>query len=255
VRIFSLLSLATVSLLGLSIFGCDSAPGRPKAGPEVPRPEQVQDFATLYKQNCAACHGENGRQGAAVALANPEYLALAGEDTLVRITAKGIPGTLMPAFAESAGGMLTDRQVRSLVDGMMKQWGKPGTLAGQNPPAYAATAAGDAQQGQHVFATYCARCHGADGKGLTAKDAGAKTGNTFGSIVDPSYLALVSDQSLRTTTIVGIPDEGMPDWRGDALSRAMTDKEVSDVVAWLASQRTPYPGQPYPTAPAAQHPH
>jgi mono/diheme cytochrome c family protein len=145
---------------------------------------------------------------------------------------------------------------RDRVDGMMKQWGKPGILAGQNSPAYAATVAGDAQQGQQVFATYCARCHGTDGKGLTAKDAGAKTGKSFGSIVDPSYLALVSDQSLRTTTIVGIPDEGMPDWRGDVASHAMTDKEVTDVVAWLASQRTPYPGQPYPAAPAAQqHPH
>jgi cytochrome c oxidase cbb3-type subunit 3/ubiquinol-cytochrome c reductase cytochrome c subunit len=255
VRISSLLPLAAVSLLSLSIFGCDGAPGRPQAGPEVPRPEQVQDFATLYKQNCAACHGENGRQGAAVALANPEYLALAGEETLVQVTVKGVPGTLMPAFAESAGGMLTDRQIRSLVDGMMKQWGKPGVLAGQNPPSYAAAGAGDPQQGQQVFATFCARCHGADGRGLTAKDAGAKTGRSFGSIVDPSYLALVSDQSLRTTTIVGIPGEGMPDWRGDAPSRAMTDKEVTDVVAWLASKRTPYPGQPYPTSPQAQqHP-
>lgn len=255
-RLSPLLSLAAVSLLSLSIFGCDSAPGRPKAGPEVPRPEQVQDFATLYKQNCAACHGENGRQGAAVSLANPEYLALAGEDTLLQVTAKGIPGTLMPAFAQSAGGMLTDRQIRSLVDGMMKQWGKPGILAGQNPPAYAAAGAGDPQQGQQVFATYCARCHGADGRGLTAKGSGAKTGKSFGSIVDPSYLALVSDQSLRTTTIVGVPGEGMPDWRNDVASHAMTDKEVTDVVAWLASQRTPYPGQPYPTAPAAQqHPH
>lgn len=247
-----LLSLFAVSLLGLAALGCNSAPGHPKAGPEVPRPDQIHDFATLYKQNCAACHGESGRQGAAVSLANPEYLALAGENTLLQITAKGVTGTLMPPFAKSAGGMLTDQQIHDIVDGMMKQWGKPDILAGQNPPPYTAVGAGDALQGQKVFTTYCARCHGADGKGLVAKDAEAK--NRRGSIVDPSYLALVSDQSLRTTTIVGLPGEGMPDWRGDLPSHAMTDKEITDVVAWLASLRTLYPGQPYPAPPTARHP-
>jgi cytochrome c oxidase cbb3-type subunit 3/ubiquinol-cytochrome c reductase cytochrome c subunit len=135
---------------------------------------------------------------------------------------------------------------------MMHQWGKPDALAGQNRPAYAATGTGDVQQGQQEFTTYCASCHGSDGTGLKGKDAGAHA--SHGSIVDPSYLALVSDQSLRTTTIVGLPDQGMPDWRGDVPSHAMTDKEVTDIVAWLVSHRTQFPGQQYPaTAPTAQH--
>jgi len=251
VKAQTLFSIAAVSLLVFATFGCNSAPGRPKAEPEVPRPDQIHDFATLYKQNCAACHGDNGKQGAAASLANPEYLSLAGEDMLLRITAKGIPGTLMPPFAQSAGGMLTDQQVHDLVSGMMHQWGKPDALAGQNPPSYAATGAGDVQQGQQTFTTYCASCHGFDGTGLKGKNAGANVNH--GSIVDPSYLALVSDQNLRTTTVVGLPDQGMPDWRSDVPSHAMTDKEVTDIVAWLASHRTQFPGQQYPAAaPTAQ---
>jgi mono/diheme cytochrome c family protein len=252
VKAQTLFSLVAVSLLTFATFGCNSAPGRPKAEPEVPRPDQIHDFATLYKENCAACHGDNGKQGAATSLANPEYLSLAGEDTLLRITAKGIPGTLMPPFAQSAGGMLTDQQIHDLVNGMMHQWGKPEALSRQNPPSYASTGAGDVQHGQQAFTTYCARCHGADGTGIPAKNAGANV--SHGSIVDPSYLALVSDQSLRTTTIVGLPGQGMPDWLGDVPSHAMTDKEVTDIVAWLVSDRTQFPGQQYPAAtPTAQH--
>lgn len=239
------LPLVAACLLTLAALGCESAPGRPKAEPEVPRPDQIHDFAVLYKQNCAACHGENGKGGAATSLANPVYLALAGESTLLQATSKGVSGTLMPPFAKSTGGMLTDQQIHDVVDGMMKHWGQPSAFAGQNLPSYASTEKGDVQRGQKAFAASCASCHGADGEGLAAKDAQAK--HTYGSIVDPSYLALVSDQNLRTTIIAGVPAEGMPDWRGDDPSHALTDQEITDIVAWLASHRTPFPGQPYPT--------
>ena len=42
---------------GLSTAGCSRMPGYPKPGPEVVRPDEVKDFATLYAQNCAGCHG------------------------------------------------------------------------------------------------------------------------------------------------------------------------------------------------------
>jgi cytochrome c oxidase cbb3-type subunit 3/ubiquinol-cytochrome c reductase cytochrome c subunit len=209
----------------------------------VVRPEQVLDFATLYKANCAACHGENGRNGAAISLANPVYLAVAGEDNLRHITANGVSGKLMPPFAKSAGGMLTDQQIGVLALGMMQQWSRP-DLAGSSVPPYKSTLAGDAARGQQAFGAFCARCHGTGGEGSTG-DAKSKNGRV-GSIVDGSYLALISDQGLRSITIAGRPDEGMPDWRTDG-TQAMADQQVSDIVAWLASKRTSDPGQPYPT--------
>lgn len=83
---------------------------------------------------------------------------------------------------------------------------------------------------------FCADCHGAEGRG----------GDKAGSVVDPSYLGLVSDQGLRTSVIVGRKDLDMPDWRGYVTGRAMSDQEISDVVAWLVAERPKYPGQPYP---------
>jgi mono/diheme cytochrome c family protein len=236
----SLYALVLTGIL-VTLVGCERIPGRPGPGPEVSRPEAVLDFATLYKVNCAACHGEDGRGGAAIALANPVYLAVAGEDNLREITAKGVSGKLMPPFARSAGAMLTDQQIEVLAHGMMEKWSKPDLLAGLSIPQYRSTLAGDSARGQEAFGIYCAGCHGAGGEGSTGD---AKSGKgKIGSIVDGSYLALISDQGLRSIVIAGRPDEGMPDWR----TQPMTDQQITDVIAWLASKRTSNPGQPYPT--------
>jgi mono/diheme cytochrome c family protein len=245
------LSLAWLYALALAaaafaLAGCSRIPGRPGPGPEVVRPEQVLDFPTLYKANCAACHGENGRDGVAISLANPVYLAVAGEDNLRNITANGVSGRLMPPFAKSAGGMLTDQQIGVLAHGMMQQWSKQELVAGLSIPQYRSTLAGDAARGQEAFGIFCARCHGTAGEGSTG-DAKSRTGK-IGSIVEGSYLALISDQGLRSILIAGRLDEGMPDWRMDA-AQPMTDQQITDIVRWLATKRTPNPGQPYPTQP------
>ena len=67
--------------------------------------------------------------------------------------------------------------------------------------------------------------------------AEGKGGEKGASVVDPSYLALVSDQGLRTAVIAGRADLGMPDWRGYVPGHPMNDEEIADVVAWLASHR------------------
>ena len=151
------------------------------------------------------------------------------------VATNGVSGTLMPAFAKSAGGMLTDQQINDIVHGIREHWSKPDVLRGVNAPPYATSGAGDVSHGSEVFATYCASCHGPDGQG----------GPKASSIVNGSYLALVSNQGLRTVVIVGRPELGAPDWRGNVPGKPMSSQDISDVVAWLASQRTKYPGQPY----------
>lgn len=233
----SSLMISAVTLFGA---GCKVVPAKPE--PATQRPDQVLNFEDLYRQNCAACHGEQGKNGVAVSLSNSVYLAAAGTAMIQKTTANGVPGTLMPAFAKSQGGMLTDQQIAVLAQGVESAWSKPAALQGQSAPPYAGSSPGDPVQGQQAFSTFCASCHGSDGTGVKRKR------NSTGSLVDPAYLAIISDQGLRSIIIAGQPDDGMPDWRSDtagAGSRPMTDKEITDIVAWLASHRVAAPGQPY----------
>ncbi len=89
------------ALLAALVSGCAHAPGYPPD--PIQRPDAVADFATLYSQNCAACHGANGQNGPAIDLANPEYQALVDDATLRKWISGGMPGTEMPAFAAIAG--------------------------------------------------------------------------------------------------------------------------------------------------------
>jgi mono/diheme cytochrome c family protein len=208
------------------------------AGDEPVVPGEITDFNVLYGQNCAGCHGDSGKGGAAIALADPVYLAIADDTVIRHATADGISGTSMPAFAQSAGGMLTDKQIDLIVQGMRERWAQPNVLRDANPPPYSSSETGDASRGSVTYAEFCSSCHGAGGRG----------GQKASSIVDGSFLALLNDQELRTTVIVGRPELGAPDWRGNVPGKPMSPQDVSDVVAWLASQRAKFPGQPYSTS-------
>jgi mono/diheme cytochrome c family protein len=170
------------------------------------------DFQFLYAGNCAGCHGVDGKGGAAIGLGDPVYLAIADDATIRRVTAGGVTGTAMPAFAQHSGGMLTDDQINVIITGIRTRWAKPDEFRAAAPPPYRAQRSGDPQHGAAVFSLYCSSCHGADGRG----------GKRASSIVDASYLGLVSDQHLRTTVIVGRPEMGAPDWRGDVPGQPMS---------------------------------
>ncbi len=240
IRILSALAIFSLVMLA----ACNTPNSEPQNNSEPVAPSQVLDFGILYTRNCAGCHGAQGRGGAAIALANPVYLAIVDEITMRNVVADGVHGTSMPAFAQRAGGMLTEQQIDVIASGMFSRWGRKEVLDGANPPSYAAKAAGDVDHGQVVFGRYCASCHGSEGGGTSKGSA----------ITNDSFLALVSDQALRTIVITGRPELGAPDWRGDVPGMPMADQEITDVVAWLASRRAQNPGQPYSASNYAQHP-
>jgi cytochrome c oxidase cbb3-type subunit 3 len=222
-------SSAAVVILVCLLTACDP-PGKPKLDPgSGEKSEQATASAVIYAANCAGCHGDQGKNGPARILNDSLYLAVAPKEAVRDVIANGRPGTSMPPWAVNQGGPLTDNQIDGLVSGLYASWGKPVTLKAA-PPAYSGNnSSGDVAQGKKLFGRDCFMCHG----------PGAK----IGSVTDPNYLALSSDQLLRTSIIVGRPDLGMPDYRFLNLGKPLADQDVTDIVAYLASLRPVAMGQ------------
>src|SRR5262245_17962902 len=157
---------ALVALVILAMGAGCPPPGKPAEKDRWKPPSQVTDFRQLYAQNCAGCHGADGRLGGARPLNDPLYLAFAGADALRQVVSKGVPGTAMPGFAQRSGGNLTDRQIDLLVEGMNAQWGRPEDFKDVAIPPYRPeSTAGDQQRGATAYQTYCMQCNGAEGNG------------------------------------------------------------------------------------------
>ncbi|HEX4311810.1 MAG TPA: c-type cytochrome [Acidobacteriaceae bacterium] len=220
-----ILALPLFLAVPLILAGCEGHEA--KVEPIPARPEEVVDFPTLYGTNCAACHGATGHGGPAMELGNPEYQALVDDATLRKWISGGMPGTEMPAFAQSAGGMLTDAQVNALIAGMRKEWARPDVFAGATPPAYAQPAGGDGKRGQATYQARCSGCHQEPSRE---------------QVTSAAYLSLVSDQALRTVIIAGRTDIGQPDWRlagAKTASAPLSGQDVTDIVTYLGSLRNP----------------
>ncbi|MEE2907830.1 MAG: c-type cytochrome [Planctomycetota bacterium] len=231
--------LTTAMLAG----GCDWMPGKPTEADKPIIKSTISNFEILWTTQCSGCHGADGRWGPARPLNDPMYLAIANKDYVTRVVSDGVPNSLMPPYAKHQGGSMTDQQIKIVVDGMWEHWANPEVAKKLKLPDMTGKI-GKASKGAKTFATYCGDCHGEDGNGGKA-----------GSIVNPTYLALVSDQALRSAVICGRIDLGMPNFAGYSgghrnSSRAdldpLTDSQISDIVAWLISHRVEYPGQPYP---------
>ncbi len=207
----------------LGITACDP-PGKP--GPAEEAPASETDFHVLYRQRCQACHGEDGKGGPGRILNDPLYLAILPREELYNVIEHGRAGTSMPAWARKYAGPLTEEQINALVDGIEKNWAKPNQFSGAQLPAYYSPQnGGDVLAGQKTFVRDCYMCHG--------------PGARIGSVTDAAYLSLITNQCLRTSIIVGRPDLGMPDYRHLNLGRALSDGDISNLVAFLSAKRPP----------------
>jgi len=119
----------------------------------------VRQGESLYRKECASCHGPTGERLPLAPLSSSAFLASRGDATLMAIVTEG-KGT-MPAFGTARGGPFTGRDVQAVVAFLNNQ-------AGRESASILAQAGGD------LFAAQCAKCHGLQGDRIPIAPLSAK---------------------------------------------------------------------------------
>lgn len=253
-----LLVLGALAQLGLG--GCATTASDP--------PEHAR-AAMLFARHCAACHGPRGAADTALVehLQPPPRDFAAGvfhlvsttngvptDRDLLRTLERGMPGSTMPSFdwmpeedlrglvryvrhlaidgramhlsadARTAGGTLREADARARSAAMLR----PGPEV--ELPDLAAADAATLAQGQRLFLTRCAACHGPDGSGFgDEKTPMSKSGLAWPRNFAAGVLkggATPHDLALRIRA--GMPAAGMPAIR-------LSDADTAAVVAFTRS--------------------
>ena len=112
-------------------------------------PDALRIGRNLFVNNCAACHGSDGRGAPGFPnLTDRDWLWGGTPEAIVQSIAQGRISA-MPAWREALGG---DSGVEDVLRYVM-------SLSGRELPA------GDLANGKAKFATICSACHGPDGRG------------------------------------------------------------------------------------------
>ncbi|HEX9898518.1 MAG TPA: c-type cytochrome [Candidatus Methylomirabilis sp.] len=170
--------------------------------------------AALYRENCAACHGEEGEGQVGPALNSKELLRATPDEVLFSLIRTGVPGTVMPAWGQAFGGPLTDEQVSQVV-ASIRGW------EATAPEILPVTMEADSVRGATIFAETCFVCHGENGLGTERAPR----------LNDPATLTDFDDAWYRNTISHGRPAQGMPTW-GTVLSPSQIDDVVALIAAW-----------------------
>lgn len=177
--------------------------------------------ADLYREFCSACHGEgletlvhDTLKTGVPSIRNPDFLELVEEEALITNIQQGRPGTAMPAWAKSGGG-LYDEEIVTLA-----RW----LLAGRQrrrTPAFAASERPDPGAGKRIFDDVCATCH--------AAAAGPADGPWLGSAV---FQTTYSDALIGHNIKFGRTDTLMVPY-GRERGGDLTDQQIADLVSYI----------------------
>jgi len=87
-------------------------------------------------------------------------------------------------------------------------------------------------QGQHLWSTNCASCHGTGGEGGSAP-----------ALNSQEFLTTVTDDQIHGIIAGGIPGTAMPAWLND-YGGPLTDEQIAALVTYIRSWETTAPSVP-----------
>lgn len=198
------------------------------------RPEKG---AQTYSISCASCHGPRGEGASGPALSNRNFLRFASDGFLMASMVLGRSGTPMRPVKHGPESILdlSSDEVNDIV-AHLRSWetdppfGPGMSLPGQIGIAKAVAeiphrfvVPWDLNRGRVLFGSYCAGCHGEDGK-----DSWAPQLNNQG------FLAAATDGFLQATIVRGRHGTAMRPFGSGAQGIVdMTSDDIDDIVAYM----------------------
>jgi len=232
---FIIISLA-VLLLVLVIFPFQADTAAQTTGDE----EQLKLGAVIYAENCAVCHGDEGKGRIGATLAK-DWPSIRPDMTVRTIIENGVPGSPMVAWSKDNGGPLTSDEIDALVMYILSwQTGEniivPTQAAQtQRPPITPIPeVAGDPNRGAVLYDENCVVCHGTDGEGR------------IGATLVKLWSGIRPDLSIKNTINSGVPGSAMPAW-GQAYGGPLSESEIDDIVSFILSRSDSPSRQASPT--------
>lgn len=187
--------------------------------------------AVLYKRMCVVCHGPSGQGYAAdqaPSLTRPDFLSEVDDAYLRTAILEGRGGTTMSAWSTFRGGPLQPKEADAVIAYLRGFTDRPRAVLDES------NVGGNADRGQTIYDSECARCHGA--KGL---------GGLFVNIGNPDLIKSASNGFFRDVIRRGRPGTPMPSFEA-----AIGAQGVEDLLALLRQwQRVPQPMRPPPAKP------
>lgn len=190
----------------------------------LPASASTNDGRTLYNNNCAICHGNDGHGGVGIPLALPSFLEQVSDQYLHRTIRIGRPGRVMPSFYK-----LSNEEIDAII-AYIRSWHKQPAPSWDDTPIK-----GNADNGRTLFASHCASCHGDQARG------GKGTGVMFSrpkelpitapALNNQGFLNSASDQMIKHTIMNGRKETPMPS--GSALG--LSEQQVDDIISYLRS--------------------
>jgi mono/diheme cytochrome c family protein len=167
--IMALLTFAWVIIIGFTLLAFVSAPHQTETTPAVAglNREQADAGQAAFVEQCSTCHGEFGegglnpsRPGSIIPpISSQGFLADFTDDTLFNIVSNGLSDRGMAAFSQRNGGPLDDAKIELIVSYIRHWETNPPVVAEYVPPPPSEP------NGEALFTTVCAPCHGLHGEG------------------------------------------------------------------------------------------
>ena len=198
----------------------------PAAAQEGSDQEQLEQGGQIFAENCAVCHGEDGRGRVGATLAK-DWPSIRPDLRVRDSIERGVPGTLMQAWSQANGGPLNDQEIDALTFYILS-WQSGGPIYIPPTPTISSQlvltpppgVSGDPNRGSLLYASNCALCHGQEGEGRV------------GTNLSKDWPSIRPDLQVKSAIESGVEGSVMPAWSREH-GGPLTDHDINDIVAYI----------------------